>query len=468
MLARLAVLDHPVADGGRRRAVRVRRGDLVTDPHGGRIFLHLGGTRETSALVTAMTQTANGADGQGGGTALAGVRVLDLTQFEAGTSCTEALAWLGADVVKVENPQGGEQGRRSSADKPGADSWYFMVLNANKRSVTLNLKDERGKAMLREMIPKADVLIENFAPGVIERLGFGYEAVQALNPRLVYAQVKGFGPGSAYEDFLSFDMIGQATGGSMSTTGEPDGRPLKPGPTIGDTGAGLHCAIGILGALYQREASGRGQKVFVAMQDSMVNFSRIAFAAQLIHGRPAHRAGNQVVIGTTAPSEVYACKGGRPNDYCYVYGSRAGSVHWERLLEVIGREELKDDPRFATPEARREHVRQVDTLIGEWMKDYSKLEAMEILGRAGVPAGAVLDTQEITDDAGMRAREMIVELDHPERGAFTMPGWPVKLSESHVPVTPAPLLGADNETVFGEWLGLSADDLAALKSSDVI
>jgi formyl-CoA transferase len=418
--------------------------------------------------VTAMMEKANGADGRDGGTALAGVRILDLTQFEAGTSCTEALAWLGADVIKVENPDGGEQGRRSSADQPGLDSWYFMVLNANKRSITLNLKDERGKAMLRDMIPKADVLIENFAPGVIERLGFGYEAARALNPRLVYAQVKGFGPGSAYEDFLSFDMIGQATGGGMSTTGEPDGRPLKPGPTIGDTGAGLHCAIGILGALYQREVTGRGQKVFVAMQDSMVNFARIAFAAQLIHGRPAHRAGNQVVIGTTAPSEVYACKGNGPNDYCYVYGSRAGSAHWERLLAVIGREDLLDDPRFSTPEARRENVAAVDALIADWMKDYTKHEAMEILGQAGVPAGAVLDTQEITDDAGMRAREMIVALDHPERGQFTMPGWPVKLTESKVPVTPAPLLGADNAAVFGEWLGLSADELAALKSRHII
>jgi formyl-CoA transferase len=411
---------------------------------------------------------AQGANGRNGGTALGGIRVLDLTQFEAGTSCTEALAWLGAEVIKVENPQGGEQGRRSSADRPDADSWYFMVLNANKRSVTLNLKDARGKQMLRDMIPKADVLIENFAPGVIERLGFGYDEVKKINPRLIYAQVKGFGPGSAYEDFLSFDMIGQATGGAMSTTGEPDGRPLKPGPTIGDTGAGLHCAIGILGALYQREATGRGQKVFVAMQDSMVNFSRIAFAAQLIHGRPAHRAGNQVVIGTTAPSEVYACKGNGPNDYCYVYGSRAGSAHWERLLSVIGREDLKDDPRFATPEARREHVAEVDALIGDWMKDYTKHEAMEILGRAGVPAGAVLDTQEITDDPGMRGREMIVELDHPDRGKFTMPGWPVKLSESYVAVEPAPLLGADNEAVYGEWLGLSASALASLKSEHVI
>jgi formyl-CoA transferase len=399
-----------------------------------------------------MDQPTNGRDGTA---ALAGVRVLDLTQFEAGPSCTEALAWLGADVIKVENP----------ADM---DSWYFMVLNANKRSITLNLKEPRGKDMLRKLIPQADIIIENFAPGAIERLGFGYDEVRKLNPRIIYAQVKGFGPGSAYENFLSFDMIGQATGGGMSITGEPDGRPLKPGPTIGDTGAGLHCAIGVLGALYQREATGEGQQVFVAMQDAMTNFSRIAFAAQLIHQKPAHRSGNQVVIGTAAPSDVYKAKGNGPNDYVYVYGSRASSVHWERLLDVIGREDLKDDPRFATPEERHKHVAEVDALISDWMKDYDKNDAMRILGEAGVPAGAVLDTQEITDDAGMRQRETIVEMNHPERGPYTMPGWPVKLSASNVPVENAPLLGADNDDVYGAWLGLSGEELAALKSDGVI
>ncbi len=415
-----------------------------------------------------MTETAGEAEGSTRSTALAGIKILDLTQFEAGTSCTEALAWLGADVIKVENPEGGEQGRVASADQPGVDSWYFMVLNANKRSITLNLKDERGKQILRDMIPKADVIIENFAPGAIERLGFDYDSVKTLNPRIVYAQVKGFGPGSPYESYLSFDMIGQATGAAMSITGEPDGRPLKPGPTIGDTGAGLHCAIGILGALFQRQATGLGQKVFVAMQDSMVNLSRIAFAAQLIHGRPAHRSGNQVIIGMTAPSEVYACKGGGPNDYCYVYGTRASSVHWRRLLKAIGREDLSDDPRFATAVERSRHVAQVDALIGAWMKDYTKHEAMELLGQAGVPAGAVLDTREISDDPGMREREVIVELSHPERGTFTMPGWPVKLSASHVPVQAAPLLGVDNADVYADWLGLSGEDLARLKSARVI
>src|SRR5581483_7060675 len=327
--------------------------------------------------------------------ALAGVRVIDLTQFEAGTSCTETLAWLGADVVKVEEPTRGDQGRLASTDRPGVDSYYFMLLNANKRSVTCNLKDERGQELLRRLITHGDVFVENFGPGVIERLGFGYEAVREINPRIVYAQIKGFAPDGPYGSFLSFDMIGQATGGALRTTGEPDGRPLKPGPTIGDTGTVLHCAIGILGALYQRQRSGRGQRIEVAMQEAVINFGRIAYASQALWNRPAPRIGNQSVLGTSAPSEVYRCKGDGPNDYCYVYSTRAGNHHWHRLLQVIGREDLRDDPRFATARDRWAHRQDVDALIESWTRQRTKVEVMETLGRAGVPAGAVFDTDEL-------------------------------------------------------------------------
>ncbi len=403
-----------------------------------------------------------------GNPALAGVMVVDLTHFEAGTSATETLAWLGADVVKVENPNGGEHGRAASTDIPGVDSYYFMMLNANKRSVTCNLKSERGREILRKLIRRADVFIENYAPGTIERLGFGYHEVRKLNPAIIYAQIKGFAPGSPYENYLSFDMIGQATGGVMSVTGEADGRPIKPGPTLGDTGTGLHCAIGILAALHQRHATGQGQRVQVAMQDAMVNYCRIAYAAQARDGKAVRRRGNQVILGTTAPSDAYKCKGGGPNDYCYVYASRANNVQWERLLKVIGREDVLDDPRFATAQSRCDHVGVVDDILEPWIAKRDKREVMETLGTAGVPAGAVFDTLELSEDPTMREREVFVTVHHPVRGAVTIPGWPVKMSASYVPVTAAPLLGADNDEVYGGWLNTSPEELSALKKDGVI
>ena len=400
--------------------------------------------------------------------ALAGVKVIDLTQFEAGTSCTETLAWLGADVIKVEEPTQGDQGRRASTDKPGVDSYYFMLLNANKRSVTLNLKDERGKELMRKLIAEGDVLVENFAPGVIERLGFGYEEARKINPRIIYAQVKGFAPESPYGKFLSFDMIAQSVGGSLSTTGEKGGRPIKPGPTIGDTGTGLHTAIGILAALYQRQFTGKGQRIEVAMQEAVINFGRIAYGALGLWNRVPDRNGNQSVLGTSAPSEVFPCKGGGPNDYCYIYCTRAGSHHWERLLNAIGREDLLDDPRFQTPRDRWEHRDEVDAVISEWTRTRDKREVMETLGHAGVPAGAVFDIMELRDDPFLRQRGMFVTVDHPVRGEFTMPGWPVKMSDSHVPVVTSPLLGQHNEEVFGELLGLAPDQVAGLREEKVI
>jgi formyl-CoA transferase len=377
--------------------------------------------------------------------ALAGIKVIDLTQFEAGTSITETLAWLGAEVIKVENPAGGEQGRSASSDRKDADSYYFMVLNANKKSITLNLKSERGKELLRDLIRKADIFAENFAPGVIERLGFSYDEVAALNPGIIYATVKGFGNGSRYEKHLAFDMIAQACGGVMSITGETAGRPIKPGVTLGDTGTGLHACIGVLAALYQRTVTGRGQKVQVAMQDAMVNYCRIAYASQFLHGRACPRMGNQVVLGTNAPSDIFKCKPGGHNDYVYIYTSRANNQQWERLLKIIGHEELKDDPLYATPQLR-----------------------VQMLGEAGVPCGAVLDTGELMSDASMRAREIFVEVDHPVRGKVTIPGWPVKMSQSYVPVTASPLLGAHNAEVYAQWLGLSTRDLDTLKQDGVV
>jgi formyl-CoA transferase len=394
--------------------------------------------------------------------------VVDLTQFEAGTSCTETLAWLGAEVIKVEPPGRGEQGRGATTDRPGMDSPYFLLLNANKRSVTCNLKTESGAALLRSLIEKADVFIENFGPGVIERLGLGYEDVRRINPRIIYAQIKGFAPGSPFSKYLSFDPIAQAAGGALSITGEVDGRPLKPGPNIGDTGAGLHCAIGILGALYQRKETGEGQRIEVSMQDAVINFLRIAYAAQYIFDAPAPRCGNQSIIAGTSPSEVYPCKGGGPNDYCYVYTTRASNAHWEKLLAVIGRTDLKDDPRFVNAKARAQNFREVDEIISAWTIEHDKHTVMRVLGEAGVPASAVFDTMELSSDPALRERGTFVTVDHPVRGEFTLPGFMVKMSASHVPVQPAPLLGADNEGVYGELLGLDQDELERLRGQGAI
>jgi formyl-CoA transferase len=414
----------------------------------------------------------NEAAGAGGQTrkqaALAGIRVIDLSQFEAGTSCTETLAWMGADVIKVEAPGRGEQGRNASTDKPGTDSPYFLLLNANKRSITCNLKHEKGAALLKKLIASADVFIENFGPGVIERLGFGYDAVREINPRIVYAQIKGFAPDGPFEKYLAFDPIAQAAGGALSITGEADGRPLKPGPNIGDTGAGLHSAIGILGALFQRMTSGRGQRIEVSMQDSMINFSRIAYATQELFGHPAHRAGNQSIIAGTAPSEVYECKGGGPNDYCYIYTTRAGNMHWEALLKVIAREDILGDPRFETPRSRAQNHAAVDEVITAWTRQHDKFAVMKAMGDAGVPASAIYDTAELSNDPHLRERGTFVEIDHPVRGKFVIPGFMIKMSDSSVAVTAAPLLGADNEAVYAEFAGVDADQLETLRQEGAI
>ena len=409
-----------------------------------------------------MQPTPNGAP------ALAGVRVIDLTQFEAGTSCTETLAWLGADVIKVEEPTSGDQGRVASSEQPGVDSFYFLLLNANKRSVTCNLKHAKGRDMLCRLIEHADVFIENYGPGVIERLGFGYDEVSRVNPKIIYAQIKGFAPEGPYGSFLAFDMIAQSVGGSLSITGESNGRPLKPGATIGDTGTGLHTAIGILAALYQRQRTGKGQRIEVAMQEAVINFCRIAYASQLLWNKPAPRIGNRSVMGTNAPSEAYQCKGGGPNDYCYVYTTRAGNQHWQRLLQVIGREDLLDDPRFASNRDRFANKDAVDGLLGPWMAERTKVEVMETLGRAGVPAGAVFDTDELLHDPFLRERGMFATVQHPVRGEVTMPGWPVRMSDSHVPISAAPLLGADSNDVYSSLLGCSPEQLEGLRAEGAI
>src|ERR1700682_2698657 len=375
---------------------------------------------------------------------LAGVRVLDLTQFEAGPSCTEALAWLGAEVVKVENPRGGEAGRFPLRGSSGQsqDSWYFLLFNANKKSITVNLKSERGLDLVKDMAKRADVMVENFAPGAIERLGLGYDVMRTINPGIVYAQVKGFGTGGPFEHNLAFDMIAQATGGVMSITGERDGPPLKPGVTLGDTGTGMLLAISILAALYRRKGTGEGERIEIAMQDAMLQYIRVALSTQATYGVAARRNGAKVLSGFAVPSGIYPCKAhgpkvlpacavpsgiypckpNGPNDYVSVYTSRTNPAHWRRLLEVIGRKDLIGDPRFDTAAARLEHEPEVDAMIAAWTRQHDKREAMRVLGGAGVPSGAIFDTMELTEEADFERRGIMQTMEHPIAGPLKMAG----------------------------------------------
>jgi crotonobetainyl-CoA:carnitine CoA-transferase CaiB-like acyl-CoA transferase len=396
---------------------------------------------------------------------LSGVRVLDLTQFEAGPSCTEALAWLGAEVVKVENPQGGEPGRTNFPGRPGADSYYFFEFNANKKSVTVNLKSERGPALVKDLAKKADVMIENMAPGTIERLGLGYDAIRILNPGIVYCQVKGFGEGSPYEKNLAFDMIAQACGGTMSVTGEPDGPPCKPGPSLGDTGTGMLMAISILGALYERRATGQGRRLQVAMQDAMLHYMRFPLQVQAQTGKPAGRGGGRSLAGGVAPSGIFPCAPGGPNDWIYVFARPR--EHWHRLLKVLGREELIGDPRFETPAGRGERAAEVNEMVAAFTRRHDKHEAMRIIGGAGVPAGAVLDTMELMTEPSFAERGILQTVEHPT-GPFKMPSWPVRFDGKPPKLMPAPLLGQHSAEVFGEWLGMSAGDVEGLRNDGVI
>jgi formyl-CoA transferase len=404
--------------------------------------------------------------------ALEGVRVLDLTQFEAGTTTTETLAWLGADVIKVERPGQGEQGRAANREKPDRDAFYFILLNANKQSVTLNVANPKGKDMFRDMLQKADVLVENFGPGSMERLGFGPDDVMAINPRIVYARIKGYATGSPYENFLVFDAVAQAVGGSTAVTGESmDRRPVKPGPNIADTGAGIHCAVGILAALYHREFTGQGQVVEVAMQDTIINFCRILYAQAFRQGRPAERTGAKGALRSNSPSGLFPCKPGGPNDFVHIYGSRnndVGNQQWNRLLETIGRPDMIGDPRFETPENRHANNDLVDEVVSGWTMTLTKQEVMERLGAEKIPVGAVLDTDELQNDPFLREHEMFVTVDHAAWGPLTIPGSPIRLSKSPVEVVPAPLLGQNNDEVYKELLGLSPEAIAVLQKEGVV
>ena len=393
--------------------------------------------------------------------ALSGIRVVDITNNQAGPSCGQMLAWFGADVVKVEEPNGGDIARRNMRDRPDADSLFYLSFNGNKRSVTLNLKTPQGKDVFRRLLATADVLLENFGPGALDRLGFGYATLKAEFPRLVYASIKGFGSYGPHADYKSYEPIAQAMGGAMSVTGFPDGPPTYTWAAIGDSGTGMHCVIGVLAALMQRHTTGEGQYVEVSMQDAVVNLIRVALRDHQRFGKPLQRAGNQL---NAVPATTYRCHPGGPNDYVMLL---AQQQMWHALLKAIGREDLIGDPRYETAEARAKNIAEVNAVIEAWTSKRDKYEVTKILAAAGVPCGAVQDTGEVLNDPHLHAREMIVEVSHPVRGSYLTAGNPVKLSASPTKIESAPLLGQHNQEVLTS-LGYSEAEIAALKSAGAI
>ncbi len=405
------------------------------------------------------------------GKALDGIRVLDMTHVQSGPTCTQILAWFGADVIKVELPGRGDITRGQLRDKPNVDSLYFTMLNCNKRSITLNTKNDKGKEIFRKLIQACDVMVENFAPGALDRQGFTWEAIHEINPRIIYASVKGFGPGP-YEDCKVYENIAQCTGGAASTTGFDDGPPLVTGAQIGDSGTGMHLVAGILAALLQREKTGKGQRVTVAMQDAVINLCRVKLrdqqrlAAGPLHEYPQNpngvfgdsvpRAGN--ASGGGQPGWAVRTKGGGPNDYIYIIIQPVG---WEPLMKLCGRPELITDPEWATPEARLPKLDQCFAIIEQWALTLDKFEVMRRLNEFEIPCGPILDMREIGAEQALRETGTIVEVDHPKRGKFLTVGNPIKLSESPTQVKPSPLLGEHTDEILKTILGLSEGEIEA-------
>jgi formyl-CoA transferase len=398
---------------------------------------------------------------------LSGIKVVDFTQFEAGPSCTEALAWFGAEVVKVENPGMGDPGRRLRKGQPDDDPYYFQMFNANKKSITVNMKDPRGLEVVKNMLRQADVCVENMAPGTIERLGLGYDVVKELNPGIIYCQVKGFGAGSPWEKSLAFDMIAQAAGGTISVTGEKGRRPVKPGLSLGDTGTGMTMAISILAALRKRDKTGEGHRLQVAMQDAMLHYMRTNFATQARTGKPVERNGASPG-GNNAPSGLYPCAPGGPNDWVYIMTSRANPEHWVRLCKAMGHEELIEDPRFRTPADRAKNSETLDAIIIEWTRARTKQDAMRLISGVSVPAGAVFDTMELQNDPSFEERGIMQVMQHPNYSGFKMPAWPVQVDGKSPKVKASPILGQHTADVLTGWLGLSATDVEKLKGDGVV
>ena len=412
--------------------------------------------------------------------ALDGVRILDFTHVQSGPTCTQLLAWLGADVIKVERAGVGDITRGQLRDIPDVDSLYFTMLNHNKRSITIDTKNPKGKEVLERLVQKCDVLVENFAPGALDRMGFTWERIQALNPAMIVASVKGFGPGP-YEDWKVYENVAQCAGGSASTTGFDDGPPLVTGAQIGDSGTGLHLALGIVAALYQRKSTGRGQRVLAAMQDGVLNLCRVKLRDQQRlartgvmeeypqypngkFGEAVPRAGN--ASGGGQPGWILKCKGWETDPNAYIYFITQAPV-WEDICKVIGKEDWITDPHYATPKARLPRLMEIFGTVEEWTKTKNKFEVMDILNKYDIPCGPILSMKEIAEEPSLRKTGTVVEVDHPTRGKYLTVGNPIKMSDSPTDVTRSPLLGEHTDEVLSE-LGYTKDQVSVLRTDGAI
>ena len=412
--------------------------------------------------------------------ALDGVRILDFTHVQSGPTCTQLLAWFGADVIKLEKAGEGDATRAQLRDVPEADSLYFTMLNHNKRSITVNTKMPAGKAVVEKLIQTCDVMVENFAPGALDRMGFTWERVQQLNPRMILASIKGFGPGP-YEDCKVYENVAQCAGGSASTTGFDDGPPMVTGAQIGDSGSGLHLALGIVAALFQRNTTGKGQRVSVAMQDGVLNLCRVKLRDQqrlerrgVMEEYPQYpdgefgdavpRAGN--ASGGGQPGWILKCKGWETDPNAYLYFITQAPA-WGAICDVIGKPNWKTDEAYATPKARLLHLKHIFEVIEQWTMSMTKFEAMDILNKYDIPCGPILSMKEIAADQSLFETGTLVEVDHPVRGKYVTVGNPIKLSDSATDVTRSPLLGEHTDEVLAQ-LGYSTGDIAGLRAERVI
>ncbi|MFC7051267.1 formyl-CoA transferase [Hansschlegelia quercus] len=413
--------------------------------------------------------------------ALEGVRILDFTHVQSGPTCTQLLAWFGADVIKVERPGAGDATRQQLQDIPDVDSLYFTMLNHNKRSITIDTKNPKGKEVLWRLVKECDVLVENFAPGALDRMGFSWEKLQEANPQLIVASVKGFGPGR-YQDCKVYENVAQCAGGSASTTGFRDDIPMVTGAQIGDSGTGLHLALGIVTALYHRTHSGTGQRVDCAMQDSVLNLCRVKlrdqqrlergplreysqFGEDIPFGDSVPRAGND--SGGGQPGRILKCKGWEHDPNAYIYFITQAAV-WEPICDIIGEPDWKTDPAYASPKGRLPHLNEIFTRIEAWTMKHDKFEAMDILNKYDIPCGPILSMKEIAADESLRANGTVVEVDHPTRGKYLTVGSPIKLSGSPIEVTRSPLLGEHTEEILRQVLGFSENEVAEIEGSGAV